>query len=252
MFFNRLFIPSYYTILFLPLILACLAFSIYASFKVRSSFSKYDKIKTRSGLTGYDTATRLLRRNGVGDILVGKVKGNLTDHYHPKKGVVNLSNATYDSDSVAAVAVAAHEIGHVMQSRDSYLPYKLRTAIVPIANFGPFLAMPLVLIGLFIDLYATNVDPTLGFKLAILGVILYGASFLFTLITFPVELNASRRALKMLVDEGILTEEEKSSARKMLYAAALTYFAALMTSLVYFLRFLFMVLSMFGGGRRRN
>ena len=173
----------------------------------------------------------------------------MTDHYHPTKGVVNLSDSTYNSSSVAAVAVAAHEIGHVMQNKKGYLFYKIRTAIVPVANIGSFLAMPLVMIGLLLDIFVAATDSDLGFYVAMIGVILYGMSFLFTLVTYPVELNASRRAKEMLQAEGILYADEMEGAEKVLSAAALTYLASLLTSLIYFLRFLFYVLRIFGKRR---
>lgn len=234
---------------FMGAMFVCMIFSAIASGKVRSSFSKYDKVRCRSGMTGYDTASRLMRANGVYDISVGCVKGSLTDHYHPAKRIVNLSESTYNSNSVAAVAVAAHEIGHVMQKQDGYLLYRLRTALVPIVNFGSGLSMPLVLIGLLLDLFVATVNENIGFYIAMLGVILYGGSLLFALVTLPVELNASKRAEKMLLAEGILTQDEMPAVKKVLSAAAMTYLASLLTSLVNFLRFLVRVLTMFG---RRN
>ena len=142
--------------------------------------------------------------NGVRGISIGKVSGNLTDHYHPKKAIVNLSDATYNSASVAAIAVAAHEVGHVMQKQEGYGFYKLRTAMVPVVNVGTFLAMPLVLVGILLETMVQVASPDLGFKLAMLGVVLYGGSMAFALVTLPVELDASNRARKMLVEEGIL------------------------------------------------
>ena len=202
-------------------------------------------------MTGYDAATRLLRVNGVHDISVGRVRGSLTDHYHPTKKIVNLSDSTYGSPSVGAVAVAAHEIGHVMQKKKGYLPYKIRTALVPVVNIGSRLAMPLVLVGMLLDLfvYAAG-ESTLGFTLAMVGVALYGSAFVFQLVTLPVEFNASKRAKRMLREEGILTDEEIYGADKVLDAAALTYVAGMATSLLYFLRFLLWVLAIFGRRRR--
>lgn len=232
---------------FMIAIAICMVLSIYASIKVNGTFLKYNKRYNRSGMTGYDTAVRLMRSNGVYDVSVGRIRGSLTDHYNPKSSVVNLSESTYGNNSVAAVAVSAHEIGHVMQKESGYLPYKLRAALVPVVNFGSRLAMPLVLIGILVDLFATaTADSGMGFYIAMIGVVLYGGSFLFALVTFPVELDASRRARKMLVAEGILTKEELPGATKVLSAAALTYLASLLTSLVYFLRFLVMVLTIFG------
>jgi Zn-dependent membrane protease YugP len=186
-----------------------------------------------------------MRAGGVYDISIGKTAGDLTDHYHPTKKIVNLSESTYDSASVSAVAVAAHEIGHVMQKRDSYWLYNIRTALVPVANFGSFLGMPLVLIGLLIDYFIATTTEDVGITIAMIGVAFYGASLLFALATLPVELDASRRAKKMLISEHILTESELPAAKEVLSAAALTYLASLLTSLVYFLRFLFYVLDLF-------
>lgn len=235
---------------FLGAMLVCLLLSAIASGRVRSTFAKYSKFRCSSGLNGYETANRLLRANGINDISVGQIRGQLTDHYHPKKQIVNLSQSTYDNNSVAAVAVAAHEIGHVMQKYDGNFLYRIRTAIVPVVNFGSYLAMPLVLVGLLLDAYSAIAIPDIGFKVAMVGVILYGGSLLFALVTLPVELNASKRAREMLLEQGILTEAEIKDAKKVLSAAAMTYFVSLLTSLVYFLRFLLRVLSLFG--RRNN
>ena len=203
-------------------------------------------------MTGYDTAVRLLRANGVHDINVNRVRGFLSDHYHPTKKQVNLSETVFGSASVGAVAVAAHEIGHVMQKKKGYVPYKIRTALVPVCNIGSKLALPLVLVGLLLDLALLGGagNSNTGYYLAMLGVAMYGLSTLFMLVTLPVEYNASARARRMLVEEGILTEEEAVGAKKVLDAAALTYVASLATSLVYFLRFALWVLMMFGGRRR--
>ncbi|MBE6932942.1 MAG: zinc metallopeptidase [Ruminococcaceae bacterium] len=232
--------------LFLGPILLCMLFAMLANRKVKTSFETYDRVRTRSGLTGFDTVTRLMRDNGVHGISVGRVQGSLTDHYHPAKAIVNLSDATYGSSSVAAVAVAAHEMGHVMQKHDGYVFYQIRTALVPIVNIGTRLSMPLVLIGLLLDAFSRAASSDTGFYLAMLGVVLYGGSLLFALVTLPVELNASRRAGNMLVESGILTREELPGAKKVLSAAALTYLASVLTSLVYFLRFLLQVLMLFG------
>ena len=238
-------------IFFLVAILACLVFSGWASAKVHSAYNAFSAIKTRSNMTGYDAAVRLLRRNGVDDISVSRVSGRLSDHYHPKKKVVNLSQSTYGDNSVAAVAVAAHEVGHVMQNKKGYLPYKIRASLVPIANFGSMIAIPLVLVGILLDAFVLGAgDSRLGFTVALIGVAFYGAATLFQLVTLPVEFNASKRAGQMLVEEGVLTEEEVYGARKVLSAAALTYVAGLATSLVYFLRFFVWVLTIFGRRRR--
>ena len=237
---------------FLGPILLCMLFAMMANAKVRSSFARHDRVRTRSGMTGRDTVLRLMQANGVQGISVGCVKGTLTDHYHPAKSIVNLSESTYGNSSVAAVAVAAHEMGHVMQNQTGYVFYRIRTALVPVVNFGTRLAMPLVLVGLLLDLFSRTANSDTGFYIAMFGVILYGGSLLFALVTLPVELNASRRARTMLLESGILTQQEIPGARQVLGAAALTYLASVLTSLVYFLRFLFQVLMLFGRSSNRR
>ena len=243
---------GYYFISIL-LILGCAILAGAASRKVNTAYRAYGDMPNVSRMTGYDTAVRLLRANGVGDITVGRVKGTLSDHYHPTKRKVNLSEGVYGDASIAAVAVAAHEIGHVMQEKRGYLPYKLRSVLVPITNFGSRLALPLVLIGLVLDAFVlATQNSDVGYYFALAGVGLYGLSTLFALVTLPVELNASKRAKEMLLEEGILTREELPYADKMLDAAASTYLASLVTSLVYFLRFALWVMMLFGGRSRRR
>lgn len=239
----------YYYLYFLLLLVPCLVLSAWASAKVNSTYSKYDKVANRSRMTGYDTAVRLLQRGGVTDISVNRVNGRLSYHYNPVKKQVNLSASTYGSASVAAVAVAAHEIGHVMQKKERYLPYLVRKALVPITNIGSRLALPVVILGLLLDVFLWgSAGLPYGTWILYAGIALYGLSTLFMLVTLPVEFNASRRAEKMLVAEGILAKEEMPAVRKVLSAAAMTYVASLLVSLVYFLRFLFVILSL----ARRN
>jgi len=189
---------------FLGAIALCMIFAIYASRRVNATFAKYNGVACHSGMTGYDTVLQLMRANDVNGISIGRVNGKLADHYHPTKQIINLSESTYNNNSIAAVAVAAHEMGHVMQKKQGYLFFKIRTALVPVVNFGSRLAMPLVFIGLLIDLLAATAPANVGFYIAMVGVILYGSSFLFALITLPVELNASRRAKQMLVTQGVI------------------------------------------------
>ncbi len=229
--------------LFLLILIPFMALSAWASAKVNSTYAKYDRVPNHSNMTGYDTAVRLLRKNGVHDITVNRVAGRLTDHYHPAKKQVNLSQSTYGSASVASVAVAAHEIGHVMQKQKGYVPYKLRTALVPAVNIGSRLALPLILIGILLDVFLYATGSMAGQIVMYVGIGLYSLSTLFMLVTLPVEFNASRRAKKMLVSEGILTREELDGASKVLSAAAMTYVASMLISLVYFLRMLFIVLA---------
>ena len=242
---------SYYW-LFLGLILVCALFAGSASARVTRTFQGLSDMTVASRMTGYDTAKRLLATGGLRDIRVGKVQGHLTDHYHPKKGVVNLSESVYGNPSVAAVAVAAHEVGHAVQNERGYFPYKIRQFLVPITNIGSRLALPLVLLGLILDVFVQlTAYRNLGYYLALSGVALYGLATLFALVTLPVEFNASKRAKRMLLKEGIVTSEELPFVEKTLSAAAMTYVASLLTSLVYFLRFAVWVLVLFGGRRRR-
>ena len=240
-----------YYLLFLLALVPCMIFAAVASAKVNSTYSKYDKVPCRSRMTGRDTAVRLLHNRGVNDIEIGKVKGKLTDHYDPTKGIVNLSQSTYGSPSVGACAVAAHEIGHVMQKKQGYGPYKLRKILVPITNIGSKLAMPIIIVGILLDLllFASQGAPW-GQYIMYVGIGLYGLSTLFALVTLPVEYNASRRAKKMLVEDGVLAEDELGGAKKVLSAAALTYVASLLMSLVYFLRLVVMLFMLFGGRRK--
>lgn len=233
-------------------LLACTLFSAFTSARVNSQFSKYSKVLCHSGMTGSQAAHLLLSSNNVSGISVGCVEGKLTDHYDPQNDIVNLSDSTYGSSSVAAVAVAAHETGHVMQKQTGYSFYNVRTALVPVVNFASKLAIPLICIGILMNVFVSGTNSTVGFYLAMTGVIFYGASFVFTLVTLPVEFDASRRAAVMLKQEGILTNEELGMAKKVLSAAALTYVAAFLTSFIYFLRFLLYVLAAFGKRNERR
>lgn len=221
----------------------------FASARVNSTFKKYSDLRCRAGLSGADVAARLLSQNGASDIRVGHVSGKLSDHYHPAHGTVNLSDSTYSSNSVSAVAVAAHEIGHVMQKKNGYFLYNVRTTLVPVVNVGSRLAMPLVLIGLLLDAFVALSDPDTGFYIAMTGVVLYGTALLFALVTLPVELDASRRAVKMLRESYIISDDQVGACKKVLRAAAATYLVSVLAALVQFLRFLLYVLSLFG---RRN
>ena len=234
----------YEYLLFLLILIPFLAFSAWASARVNSVYSKYDRVPTRSCMTGYDAATRLMRNRGVNDIAVNRVEGKLTDHYHPAKRQVNLSMSSYGSTSVAAVAVAAHEVGHVMQKKSGYVPYKIRNVLVPVTNVGSRLALPLIIVGLLLDLLWTASPKPYGEWVVYLGIGLYGLSTLFMLVTLPVEFNASRRAKKMLLEDGILEADEMPAAGKVLSAAALTYVASLLISLIYFLRFAYVFISL--------
>ena len=213
--------------------------SMAASAKVNSTFNKYSKVRSMTGMTGEDAAKRLLNSQGIYDVTVRPVKGQLTDHYDPRTKTVNLSESVFHSTSVAAIGVAAHECGHAMQDNVGYVPLKLRGAIVPVANIGSQAAFPLIIIGVLIG--------GMGSPLVNIGLILFSLAVIFQLITLPVELNASRRAITLLDQVGILGGQEVNQTRKVLGAAALTYVAALAASVLQLLR-----LEILFGGRRDN
>lgn len=219
------------------LVLPAVIFALWTQFNVKSTFSKYSKIASRSGMTGFDSARRILDANGLGDVRIAHVSGDLTDHYNPTDNTIYLSDSVYGSNSAAAIGVAAHEAGHAVQHATGYTPIKIRSAIIPITNIGSNLAMPLIILGIVLSF------PTLAY----IGVAAFGLSTLFQLVTLPVEFDASGRALKAL--EGSLDGDDLASARKVLRAAALTYVAALAVSLVNLLRLLIIVA---GNDRRRR
>ena len=211
-----------------------------ASANVNRTFQKYSRIRSHSGMTGREAAERLLHANGIYDVTVHRVAGNLTDHYDPRNKTLNLSDSTYASTSVAAIGVAAHECGHAVQHANGYAPLKIRGSLVPVANFGSTLAWPLILIGFLIQGNASVL-------LINLGILLFSAAVLFQIVTLPVEFNASSRALKSLETNGILYTEEVADTRKVLRAAALTYVASAASAILQLLR-----LILISGGRRRN
>ena len=210
-----------------------------ASARVKTTYRKYAKVRSVSGLTGAQAAEMILRRNGVLGVTVQHVTGELTDHYDPARGVVNLSDATYNSTSVAAIGVAAHECGHVMQHEQGYLPLRIRTALVPVASIGSNIGIWIVMIGVILGLNST---------LAMIGVYLFSFGVLFQIVTLPVEFNASKRALAMLQDYGMLGQTEIQGSRAVLSAAAMTYVASAAASILQLLRLLMIV----NGGRRRD
>ena len=217
------------------LVLIGAVLSLIASARVKSTFAKYSKVGSRTGMTGSETAQRMLSYKGIAGISISHVPGNLTDHFSPKEGVVNLSDSVYGQTSVAAIAVAAHECGHVMQHDTGYVPLNLRTAIVPVANIGSYAAWPLIIVGLMLP---TNVAGDIGYFLIQLGIWAFTAAVAFQIVTLPVEFNASRRALATLQDMGILSEEELPMAKKVLKAAAMTYVASAAAAILQLLRLL--------------
>lgn len=227
---------------YLFLVLPCLLLSLWASANVNSTFKKYAQQMSVRRITGAQAAQRVLSANGVGNVRIERVNGNLTDHYDPRTNVIRLSDSVYDSTSTAAIGVACHEAGHAVQYAHQYAPIKLRAAIIPVTNFGSKLAMPLILLGLLLS-FMGNASYTFVY----LGIACFGLSLVFQLVTLPVEFNASRRAMQAIEEGNILTEEEQRGARKTLTAAAMTYVAATAVALAQLLRLL-----MIFGGRRRN
>ena len=221
------------------MVLAGAILSMVASAKVNSTFQRYAKVRSMSGMTGAQVARKILDRNGLNNIPVEHVSGNLSDHYDPSAKVLRLSDSTYNSVSVAAIGVAAHECGHAIQHKEGYGPLKLRTAIVPAANIGSRLGVPIILLGL---LFGGG-----GSFLVNLGIWVFSLAVLFQIVTLPVEFNASDRALVMLEDYGILGQDEKRKAKSVLSAAAMTYVAAAASSILQLLRLIILF-----GGRRNN
>ena len=221
------------------LVLIGMVISMAASAKVKGTFAKYSRVRCQRGYTGLQTAAQILQKNRINDVQIMHVRGELTDHYNPGKKVVNLSDSVYDSDSVAAVGVAAHECGHVIQHATGYAPLNFRTALVPAANFGSMIGIPICVLGLILG--------GMGSTMVTIGIWLFSLSVLFQIVTLPVEFNASSRALRQIEEQGILSMDELRMAREVLSAAALTYVAAAAASVLQLLRLILIF-----GGRRRD
>ena len=206
----------------------CLILSLYCSAKVNSTFNKYSKVANRRGLTGAQAAYQVLTVNGVTGVKIEHVSGNLTDHFDPRTNTIRLSDSVYNSTSVAAVGVAAHEAGHAVQHAQDYFPNKLRSAIVPVANIGSKLSWILILIGFLLPVQYNFVIT--------LGIVFFSLSVLFTIVTLPVEFDASKRALATIRNSNLLYDEEYTGAKKTLSAAAMTYVAAAATAIAQLLR----------------
>lgn len=222
----------YYFILVVPMLIL----SIVASAKVNSSFKRYSSVMSSRHLTGAQAAFEVLRYYGITNVQIERVNGKLTDHYDPRTNVIRLSDSVYNSTSVAAIGVACHEAGHAAQYAQGYVPIKIRNFILPVANIGSKAGIPLAIIGLFLSF-----EP-----LAYAGIIFFSFAVLFQLVTLPVEFNASNRALKVIGEVDILTEQERKGAKKVLSAAAMTYVASLAVSIANLLRLVLMV------NRKRN
>lgn len=221
------------------LVLIGAVITMIASANVKSTYNRFSGYRSMTGMTGAQVAERLLRSAGLNDVRVGHVAGELSDHYNPATKVVNLSDSVYGSASVAAIGVAAHECGHAIQHAKGYFPLNLRTWFVPVANFGSKLAWPLILIGVFISSESSQLIINAG-------IFLFSFAVIFQIITLPVEFNASRRALVLLEQQGILSSQELPYTKKVLGAAALTYVASAAASILQLLR----IIMLFGGRRR--
>ncbi|MBR4308081.1 MAG: zinc metallopeptidase [Oscillospiraceae bacterium] len=233
---------------YLLLVLPAVVFSLWASSRVNSTFQKYNQRPTQRGMTGAQAAYEVLRSNGIYNVRIEQISGNLTDHYDPKANVIRLSQGVYNSSTPAAIGVAAHEAGHAVQYATGYGPIRFRSAIVNVTNIASKLALPLIIISLLLmSLEFFLPYGNVLYTIAMAGVLAFGFSVVFQLVTLPTEYNASRRALKAIEDSRLLTEEERRDAKKVLSAAALTYVAALAVSLAQFLRLFLMVT-----GRRRR
>ena len=220
--------PTYF------LVLIGVIVTVLASARVNGTYAKYARVRSMTGMTGAQAAERILYQAGIRDVKIEHVRGNLTDHYDPSSRTVRLSDATYNSSSVAAVGVAAHECGHVLQHYEGYAPLKFRTALVPAANIGSKLGIPMILIGVLLGANSTLVT---------IGIWVFALAVLFQIVTLPVEFNASHRAVQILDRQGILAGEEVRQCRKVLNAAALTYVAAAAASILQLLR----LVILFGG-----
>lgn len=226
--------PTYFLVIIGALI--CLL----ASARVKTTFAKYSKVRNMSGMTGAQAAERILHAAGIYDVVIQRIQGNLTDHYDPRNKTLSLSDSVYSAASVAAVGVAAHECGHAIQHNKAYAPLSIRSALVPVANFGSTLAWPLILIGLLFSGGSSNILITAG-------IICFSLAVLFQLVTLPVEINASRRAIRMLESTGTLGSSEIGGTKKVLSAAALTYVASAASAILQLLRLVILF-----GGRRRD
>ena len=226
---------------YILLLTVAMIFSVWASIKVNTTFKKYSAVRTSNGITGAEAARRILDANGLYNVRIEHIHGNLNDHFDPRSNVIRLSDSVYGSASASAVGVAAHEAGHALQYAKGYVPLKLRNAIIPVTNIGSRLAMPLILLGIIMSGIGAQY-----IYVAYIGVACFALSTLFQLLTLPTEFNASRRALDTLEKYGILYGNEIGSAQKVLSAAALTYVAALAVSIIQLLR----LLSIVGMNRR--
>lgn len=226
---------------YLIFMLPALLLGLWAQFKVKSTFSKYKNINNSRGMTGEEAARMILDKNGLSYVRIERVSGELTDHYDPRDNVIRLSSSVYHSTSIGAIGVAAHEAGHAVQHAEEYTPIKLRNAIIPVCNFGSSVGPVMIVIGCLFS-------GQFGRSLIFLGILLFSMVALFQLVTLPVEFDASSRALSVIRDSGMFADKDYKGAKKVLSAAAMTYVAALITSILQILYYV----TRFLGGRRRD
>lgn len=236
-----MFFDLYYLIIVMPFVLI----SLYASYKVNSTYKRYSRVELVGGISGAEAARMVLREAGLTTVRVEMCKGHLTDHYDPRNDTIYLSESVYHGRNAAACGVAAHEAGHAVQHAEEYVPVRIRTALVPVTNFGSSLGIWLIMIGVILSFLGE-----IFVYVAYFGILLFSLTAIFQLVTLPVEFNASRRAMTALHSSGSFTREEEQGARRVLSAAAMTYVAALAVTLAQLLRLLLIVAS--ASGRRRD
>ena len=227
--------PTYF------LVIIGVVLCLLAQFRIKSTFKKYSKVMSRSGMTGAQAAQRILQLSGIYDVRIEHIRGELTDHYDPSAKVLRLSDSVYGSNSIAAIGVAAHECGHAVQHYRGYAPLKIRSALVPVANIGSKLGIPIIILGVLLGMNQIFIQ---------VGIWVFALAVLFQIVTLPVEFNASGRALGMLGDYGLMENDETNSCRKVLSAAALTYVAAAASAILQLLRLI--ILYGNGGNNRRR
>lgn len=237
----------YWELIVYPLFLVAIIFSLYAQIKISSTYKKYASFYTRAGRNATDIARMMLSDAGVYDVFIGRVRGNLTDHFDPRSNTLALSDTTYASTSAAAIGVAAHEAGHAIQHAEGYFPIKLRSALVPVTSFASRMSWIFIMLGILVTSFAYYSD--FGYYVLLFGVGLFGVTTLFQLVTLPCEFNASRRAITAIRATGLYSNDEIYAAKKVLSAAAMTYIAATFASAVQLMRLL---LILAGRGGRRN
>ncbi len=239
---------GYYTLYYMTgfIMIPVFIFSLICQARVKSSFNKFSKVMNRQGMTGADAAWRLLQLNGITDVQIRPISGNLTDHYDPTSKTICLSEGVYASRSIAAIGVACHEAGHACQHAQGYAPLRLRNAVIPVTRIGSSFGVIICIVGIYLTSLASLAN--VGVTIAYIGLILYSFVVFFQLVTLPVEFDASRRALAVIKSNGFLVDEEYKGAKKVLTAAALTYVAALAGAVATLLRLLLII----GGGRNRR